>query len=233
MISIALPQLRWPYWALIGLAVGGLLGGIRVLLGPAYLDSTARTLSQPQFERAITATPAASFSVSDLVIHPPDPSGAYWVTGRYRERGSREIAADFKFRAPTPYEPRLAISSHNPSGLTVTEYLDEIGRHVLQANSSYRYAWYETPGATMLMRVFSGLIVIGGLWPLVQRLVTGDRAEADPTEPVLDQTAAMDWLQPAPQLDAAPLEPISLPPARGDEKQYGGEFYPTEAHAKR
>lgn len=233
MISIALPQLRWSYWVLIGLVVGTLLGGIRVVLGPAYLDSTARTLSQPQFARGITATPAANFSVSDLIVHPPDASGTYWVTGQYRERGPREITADFKFRAPTPYEPRLAINSPNPSGLTVSEYLDEISRHVPQANSRYRYVWYETRRATMLIWVCAGLIVIGGVWPLVQRLITGDRAEADPTEPVLDQTAATDLLQPAPQLDAAPLEPISLPPARGDEKQYGGEFYPTEAHAKR
>jgi hypothetical protein len=230
MIPIALPQLRWPYWVLIGLAVGALLGGIGVLIGPAYLDSTARTLSQPQFERAITATPAASFSVSDLVIHPPDASGVYWVTGRYRERGPREITADFKFRAPTPYEPRLAISSHNPSSLTVSEYLDEISRRVPQANSSYRYAWYETPRATMLIWVCAGLIVIGCLWPVAQRLTAGDQMNAGPIESLPEETVAVDMPEPTRQLDTAPLEPA--PDIPEDEKQYRGEFYPTQVHAK-
>lgn len=232
MIEIILPQLRWHLWVLIGLAVGAVMGGIRVLVGPAYLDSTARTLSQPQFERAITATPAASFVVSNLVVHPPDASGAFWVTGRYRERAARDVASDFKFRAPMPYEPRLAIDSHNPAGLSITEYLDEISRHVPQANASYRYAWYETQRATMLIWLCSGLIVIGGFGPLIQRLIVGIRADGDPIEPPLEETAAAGMAQAAPPLDAAALEPMPPPAAQDEEKQYGGEFYPTQVHAR-
>jgi hypothetical protein len=228
MIPIALPQLRWLYWLLIGLAVGALLGGIRVLIGPAYLDSTARTLSQPQFERAITATPAASFSVSDLVLHPPDATGAYWVTGRYRQGGQRDITADFKFRASTPYQPSVAIDSTDLSRLTIAQYLDELTRHIPQANSRYHYAWYEAPGAAMLLWMCGATLLIGGAWPIAFRRFSGNSSAAEPLpktscEPEIPQGRL--------PLDVAPPEPVQAPPPQV-EKHYGGEFYPTQVHAK-
>ena len=208
----------------VGLAVGSLIGAVRVLIGPAYLDSTARTLSQPQFERAITATPAASFSVSDLVIHPPDAGGAYWVTGRYRERGRRDVRADFKFRASTPYQPSLAIDSTDLSRLTIAQYLDELARHIPNANCRYRYAWYERPGAAMLLWISIATALIGVVWPTLLRRAAGAPTTHEPLPEVVFETTA----PPA----AAPLEMVPPQPPVAVEKQYGGEFYPTQVHAK-
>jgi hypothetical protein len=165
---------QW-HWLAIGLLTGLLFGGVRVAFGPAYLDSPARTLSQPLFERGITAPPGAAFRVGDLVVHPPDARGVYWITGTYRESAGRDEVSTgaFRFRATTPYQPRLAVDIPNPQTFTVAQYLDQLARRIPQAQISYREAWYEQPRLALTAWTAGTTLLIGGLWPLVLRRLTG------------------------------------------------------------
>jgi hypothetical protein len=172
-----LRNLRQWQWILIGAAIGLSIGAVRVVCGPGHLQSTARTLSQPIFERAITASPRGSFRLSDLVIHPPDATGAYWVTGNYRETGAGAVTqSPFKFRAATPYHPQLAVDIPDPESFTVAAYLDQIAARIPDAQLRYSYAWHEQPLPAILAWFLGATLLIGGIWPLIVRLLSGPRA---------------------------------------------------------
>jgi hypothetical protein len=215
-------RLRWHAWVClaVGLASGALVGAVRSAWGPAYRDSTARTLSQDLFERGITAPPQANFRVSGLVVHPPEPDGVCWVTGTYSERGARGTReGPFKFRATRPYVPRLAVSSAEPGGLTVASYLNELAVRVPQAGLGYRYAWWERPGGAVALWTSTGALV-GAVVGFLRRrngAFVERCAEAGP---------AIASCDPAPEPCPEPVVAPQLAP----RKAFGGEFYPTEIH---
>lgn len=218
-------RLRLHAWVClaVGLGAGLVVGAARSAWGPAYRDSTARTLSQDLFERGITAPPQANFRVSGLVVHPPEPDGVCWVTGTYterREKGVRE--GPFKFRATRPYAPRLAVSSDQPGGLTVSRYLDELAARVPQAELGYRYAWWERPDAALVLWAAAGLVV--GVACAFSR----GRVRGVEVDPVAEIRPSLPPQVAAKQQSPEPVEPpLSGPPKKG----FGGEFYPTEVHA--
>jgi hypothetical protein len=214
-------RLRWHAWVCLaaGLASGALVGAVRSAWGPAYRDSTARTLSQDLFERGITAPPQASFRVRALVVHPPEPDGVCWVTGTYSERGARGTReGPFKFRATRPYVPRLAVSSVEPGGLTVASYLNELAVRVPQAGLGYRYAWWEQPRAAMVLWASAGLLVGAGYAFL-------HRGGGSMVEPAVDTRPSCEAGNVVKEPCAEPVAPQPAP-----RKSFGGEFYPTEVH---
>src|SRR3954467_8395191 len=113
-----------PWQRLIAGALCGLLvGGVRAAWGPGYRDEVSRTIPQDQFERGVCSPPAAPLHLSGLVVHPPVETRARWVTGTLRERsGGAERVEPFKFRAPTPFRPKVAVNSV-PTELTLEDYL--------------------------------------------------------------------------------------------------------------
>ncbi|HWE96102.1 MAG TPA: hypothetical protein VG269_19215 [Tepidisphaeraceae bacterium] len=182
-------------WIMIGLVVGSLVGVCNWASSPGYRDDNSRTLSQPLFERGLTAPPGAAFRLSDLTIHPPDAGGVYWITGTYYESAGRDEvhSGRFKFRAATPYEPRLAVDVADLDTFTVVQYLDELAPRIPQAHISYRYPWYEKPGAVLTAWVAGAMLLIGFVWPtLLRKLVS-----------------------PLPASDVAALATSSGPPAPG------------------
>jgi hypothetical protein len=213
-------RLRHVAWAYVtaGVCVGALVGSVRSAWGPAYRDSTARTLSQDLFERGITAAPQASFRVRGLVVHPPEQDGVRWVTGTYAERGAKGVReGPFKFRSTRPYVPRLAVASSEAGGLTISRYLDELAARVPQAELSYRFAWWERPGAAVILWGATGLMV-GVACAFLRRGVP---------EPVAELHS------PLPTYGAGELLPDYAEPTipADPKKAFGGEFYPTEVHA--
>ena len=60
---------------------------MRTFWGPEYLHSTARTLTQKQFEEGLLR-PTANLRISDLVVHPANGDGFVWVTGTFTDRKS-------------------------------------------------------------------------------------------------------------------------------------------------
>ncbi|MDB5174718.1 MAG: hypothetical protein JWN51_3491 [Phycisphaerales bacterium] len=202
-----LRNLRRRHWLAIGLLTGLLLGGVRVAIGPAYLDSPARTLSQPLFERGLTAPPGAAFHLGDMVVHPPDPNGVYWITGTYRETSGRDEVStgEFKFRAATPYQPRMAVDVPDPQTFTIIQYLDQLAPRIPQARISYRNAWYERPRLAMTAWTAGATFLIGVLWPLMLRRWAGPVPIPEPAAMVVATPSS-----PAPTAPAAN-------PAAGDE----------------
>lgn len=253
-------------WMAVGALCGLLVGGVRTAWGPSYRDEVSRTIPQDQFERGVCSPPTAPLHLNGLVVHPPDETGARWVTGTLYERsGGTERIEAFKFRAPTPFEPKVAMGS---SALTVYDYLSQIDARIPQAQLRFRYAWEEAPGALVWLWTAVGAIAIGIIWPLALRRLAGPPAAgidyALLTGPAADQSkpvgpegvdALNQWLEErlitepltppslasdqdsgsAPALRALTIEPIGPAPAPEPEppKSYGGDYYPTEAHAVR
>ncbi|MDB5333043.1 MAG: hypothetical protein JWP03_4194 [Phycisphaerales bacterium] len=162
-------------WIVIGLVMGSLVGVCNWASGPGYRDDNSRTLSQPLFERGLTAPPGAAFRLGDLTIHPPEAGGVYWVTGTYYESVGRDEvhSGRFKFRAATPYEPRLAVDVADPDTFTVVQYLDELAPRIPQAHIRYHYAWSEKTGLTLTAWVAGAMLLIGFVWPTVLRRLAG------------------------------------------------------------
>jgi hypothetical protein len=160
-------------WLVAGALCGLLVGDARAAWGPAYRDEVSRTISQAQFERGVCSPRGAPLHLNGLVVHPPDEAGARWVTGTLHERSAEgERIEPFKFRAPTPFRPKVALGSD----LTVDEYLSQIAARIPQAELRFRYAWEEAPGATVGLWAAIGAVVIGVVWPLVLRRLTGPAA---------------------------------------------------------
>jgi hypothetical protein len=193
-------------WIVIGLVVGSLVGVCNWASGPGYRDDNSRTLSQSLFERGLTAPPGAAFRLSNLTIHPPEAEGVYWVTGTYYESAGRDEvhSGRFKFRAATPYEPRLAVDVADPDTFTVVQYLDELAPRIPQAHISYRYSWYEKPGPILTAWVAGAMLLIGFVWPTVLRRLAGP-LPAHEVEALTSSTAP-----------PSPGVPVS-PPAANDD----------------
>jgi hypothetical protein len=257
---IDMRQTRLPtsLWLTLGLLIGGLAGGVRSASGPAYRYSTARTLSQDLFERGITAGPQASFRLTGLVVHPPEDDGVYWITGTCHESGGARgpHVGPFKFRAPTPYPATRAVSASGP--LTVRAYLDALAPRVPQADLRYHYAWDERPAPGVALWAAYG-VAAGACLAAVSRFVHGPRpvrekavslrpapaatpapSEALGIESIAVRSEAEEMPQAMPRTPVAPASSpgpltcvsVSTPElSPAPPRHYGGEFYPTEAHA--
>jgi hypothetical protein len=273
-------SLKHWHWVLIGLLVGLALGGAQTFWGPAYRDSTARTLSQDLFEAALLGRSEeySKLALSDLLVHPPDNQGHQWVTGRFVEdrfvvhppTHYLHMEGTFKYPAALPYQPKRSLSNIS-GGPSVREFLDTVARQ--RSGFDYRYAWYEQKNAVLASWTAGCVIIIGGIWPLALSLLTGERigsgvgsikipwhlppaskaeplkatAASDPAtveklETLIDDmqdqvtSAAQDVAdKPAAATVVRQLsgdqEPTVSAEAAPADKDYSGEFYPTEAHA--
>ncbi len=176
---------RW-HWVAIGLMAGLVLSGMRIFFGPAYRDSTARTLSQEQFESALLR-PALSMQVRNMVLHPPDKAGNCWVTGDFSEiksyagpggdnegpRTPMQITGPFKYKAAANYKPRLWLQGMPRGQTALRAYLDAITARMPGKTVSYRYAWWEHNSAVLAIWTGGTVFLVGGLWPTLLNILIG------------------------------------------------------------
>ena len=216
------------------MALGLCVGSVRVWQGPTYMNSTARTLSQPLFEAGVISTPGSVFHLTDILVHPVDGNNTYWITGRYHE--SSELPEgrneDFKFPAPTPYVPRLAMDIPDKSTFTVRSYLDQLSARVPGARLTYRYAWYEQPLCQILLAAVIGMVFgVTGLPTAVRVLLPGLLCEEETDREIIESESSDQSIAPVAtpaEVAVAPEVGIASPAVN---KHYGGEFYPTEVHS--
>jgi len=276
-------SLKWWHWIAIGLVIGLILGSVQCLWGPAYEDSTARTLSQSLFEDAILGKSDewSQLAIKDLMVHPPDKHGNQWVTGRFVEDRHvvhppahyLRLEGAFKYPAQLPYRPKqpTTISGY----ARVEDFLDAARKQGYAID--YRRAWYEQPWATIGIWATGCLVIIGGVWPLALVLLTGQplgststattvaldkrrsadqeqeaiaeagRKQRDELQAVVEQiqervaqgisspAAVADQPKPEQPIGALSGETEQAPvaDAQSPDKDYAGEFYPTEVHVPR
>jgi hypothetical protein len=225
----------------------------------------APTMSQNQFGQLLNhRTPDGSRWIDELVIYPPR-DGLQVLTGRERltftmPDGSPAFSR-FAMRVSYPFKP---FNREPPTPTySLRDYID--GKAVRKGNpprkiplSPYRYAWWAVPGLAPLLWMGGGLLLIGGVWPIVlSALISAGygrvreepgtdlskvRSDTAPGEEPLvfagaseEEAKATIAEAPAPAPPGpAPLSSEALATiaaAAAEEKHYAGSFYPTAAHA--
>ena len=281
-----LTSLKVWHWTLIGAAVGVLLA----LAGPSasrdWLADRARTMGQKDFETAILSkTAEGQPAITDLVVHPRDGTGNWWITGRWTQamrvrqiqpdgrsrKVEGEMASPVKFRTRDPYIPLNPCRETRAARASSACSMPPANSPGL--GTSYRYAWQERPIVFGLIWVLGSMAMIGGVWPIVlgflvaagfgplpeekgghlsagrsdgREVLRRAMADADALLALVegyetDLEKATDVA--APRVVSAPSSPASAmvkltgeaaaaPPlaAPGEPQEFGGEFYPTEAH---
>jgi hypothetical protein len=282
-----LTSLKVWQWTLIGAAVGAVLA----LAGPSasrdWLADQSRTMGQKEFEAALLSKTAQGRpALTDLVVHPRDSTGNWWITARWTQamrvrqiqpdgrsrKVEGEMASPVKFRAGDPYVP-MNPALKNATDSSIFGVLDAASKLPGGRGLSYRYAWQERPIVFASIWVLGFMAMIGGVWPVVlgslvaagfgplpeekgghlppgrsQERERFKRAMADADallaliegyETDLEKTAD----GAAPQVVNGSSSPAPViakltgdataapaPAAPGEPQEFGGEFYPTEAH---
>ena len=132
----------------------------------------------------------------------------------------------FKYPTLAPYKGQNGAVGTYP---TVADYLKAM-RALKTTNFTYRYAWQEVPAAVWTLPPLAGVLVIGVAWPLtlgVMRSMGLVRPPAVAAKPAPAPVVAA-AVKPVSGVRLAPPQPPPPPKAvpRGDDKEYGGEFYP-------
>jgi prepilin-type N-terminal cleavage/methylation domain-containing protein len=172
---------RW-HWMLVGLILGFSCGAGRMLSdmedrigGPGFItqarfenDLRVPPIAGRPYVKGITIRPATTGIDVDIVsfqeMHPE--------TAGYRE---------FHFVAPRPYRPR---NTSAPGGQkdSVRDFLKDAA--AINPSISFEDAWWRAPRATLGLYTLAGLLLIGGIWPALLRLISKDKRA--PSGPAYD-----------------------------------------------
>ncbi len=82
------------------------------------------------------------------------------------------LTAPAKFRADDPYhplDPTISASKH----ASVRDLLGAVERQPAARGFHYRYAWYEIPAVSAALWIAGSTFLVGGVWPVTSRLLTG------------------------------------------------------------
>ena len=121
-----------------------------------------------------------------------------WVTGtigrrRFKRDGREWQTRAFRYKASVPFVPRKdtdyiadnwvpygrfkPIAGYIKPAATpypsIINYLDELNRKYGSGSVKYRYAWWEGRAAIMTIYPLGGLVLIGGVWPILLGLMIG------------------------------------------------------------
>jgi hypothetical protein len=183
----------------------------------------------------------------DVIVHPPlrgaDPH-QFWVTGQLYAIAPRfknptdpmagEVVADrwlsFKYPATAPYVGQNGAGIAGAKFPTVAEYVAAADKAKL-TDVTCRVAWQESPAAVWSLPPVAGLLIIGIAWPLTLGIMRSAGMTRPPVVKAAPAPAAPPPPAPKPapavRVVVAPPPPPPPPPvAVGDQKEYGGEFYP-------
>ncbi|HXE53643.1 MAG TPA: hypothetical protein VN541_11530 [Tepidisphaeraceae bacterium] len=166
-----LQLLRPWHWILIGLAMGLIVGVAAVLSGRNEQIGGAGFISQRQFEQALLMPPVRGRPyVQSVVIHPADEVDLLTMDVLAGPVGDYQTV---RFAAPRPYIPKDGTSKG--ATYVVAEYLKDMSR----ANPAVvpGYAWWDELWAVIVIRMVAGMLIVGGVWPVVLRLVYGPPPE--------------------------------------------------------
>jgi hypothetical protein len=280
---------RWQ-WALIGLFLGAILGGMQGYVAQTMPDAGVdESLTQRAFEDDLLKENYLHQHpfFTNLVIKPWN--GQLLVLGTYfREHRERQIGPDskpkmvtkvyqrnFRYVPRTPYKPTRRFPGPHDPNLTVRGFLDHVQKTHPEAKLAYSYAWWSVPKVQVAIWSAGGLVVGGLIWPTIVNLLTfgsvfrpkepkdesqlsaygqGEVKRPVPAAAVSDEglhqhiqtleaelEGSMQSRGPEEEeeeeipairpLNAAPQAPAPTQAAPPPKREFGGQFYPTVAHA--
>lgn len=188
---------RW-HWMIIGLIVGAMFGGTRLLWRDAD-PGGERSYDRQQFADMVKR----GMQVRNLVLHPPI-DGQEWITGEAFKYKNGTFSANiqrgrrwWQLSAAPATKPAAAKPGAQPEGewvafpllagdststrpiyqkpATAAEYIADLQKAVPRAKDSlvFKTAWWEAPKVTMGVYTLGGFIVIGLIWPTIADLLAG------------------------------------------------------------
>jgi prepilin-type N-terminal cleavage/methylation domain-containing protein/prepilin-type processing-associated H-X9-DG protein len=217
---------RW-HWAVIG-AIGGLVGAFGVTQAPSRDPVMRRPLTPDEF--------VAQVGLGDGENHPllwniqiePQRDGHNFVTGYVLESNRYK---PFAMHAPIPFK-----TASGAKGPKVVDFLRSLSPS--RPAVSYRYLWWHETVFILLAGAGIGVLVIGGIWPVILGLLIGagwgradapqkaydlDRFKSEPQSPkptAADAAAAQDELRRLDeQLEAGLGQSTSDAPAPGAQSE--------------
>lgn len=150
------------HWAIIGI-MAGVVVGLGITMAPPRADPVMRQpISLDQFITSVQQSLGGSTSIRNMTIYPIE-NGQQLVTGQVRKDGFQPFALYIDV-------PFNALGTH---AISVQQYLQAAAK--INPQITYRYAWWESDQAILLLSALGGLIVIGGVWPPVARFLRGAR----------------------------------------------------------
>jgi prepilin-type N-terminal cleavage/methylation domain-containing protein/prepilin-type processing-associated H-X9-DG protein len=150
-------DLKLWHWIVLGAVLGALVGYASTFAGPDR-DPILRTpITAQQFVDLVNQ----EGTLHEIVIHPPR-DGQNFVTAFVGEAGSR---ASIGFYAPIPF---VADGVH---AADVREFVQQAKAKHPSLESSY--AFTEATWFIVLSRTIAGVILIGGVWPVLLNLMIG------------------------------------------------------------
>jgi prepilin-type N-terminal cleavage/methylation domain-containing protein len=237
---VNLRGLKRRHWILIGL-IAGLVVALgrwmaqsdQIMGGPGFID-------QRTFESELHRRPAADEpKLIGLAIRPGRDVDLVELTYRVPATDGLSVDRIVKFAAPNPYVPLDGSATY-----TQHQRISDFIRHAasIAPIPPVRTVWWTTPAALFGLCTLAGLVIVGGLWPIVMKLLSRKASRAIPQvhELRLNETPAAtefqdvsaNLSQPAPAAPIAALSQAELdeipPPSAPPDKHYAGEFYPVE-----
>jgi prepilin-type N-terminal cleavage/methylation domain-containing protein/prepilin-type processing-associated H-X9-DG protein len=232
---------RWQ-WACIGLVIGLGYAQWRGWVGPDNTLEDRQTIDSTEFEQMLTKKSSTGQPLLRNLRYFGRVDGADWLLAEQLAQSGKKTLGDYvpvKISTPIPYSPRLnPPPADRKASFTVMDYLKAAQVKTPEVRFSTRW-WDQPPQRSPLFAVL-GMLLLGGLAPLVMNFLGGGPADRSREDDLIsgradpDQTAKPAPSPAARKLDATPLEaPPAAPPEPKPEKQYGGEYYPTVTHVKR
>jgi hypothetical protein len=182
---------RWQ-WALLGIAVGLALAYAQNEFGD---DIPARTMDPYTFVTALRRTPYPNGDTPlpwlDRIVVYPRGDDEYWVRAQRLEfTDNRRVVVyktytltDWKGVPASPWGGGGGGGRRGAAGAGKAGPAPQAGEESVLAfmaqtakrypHVKYRYAWWAAPRHRMLTYSAAGLVLIGGIWPTLLKLLTG------------------------------------------------------------
>ena len=213
---------RWYQWLPIGLALGAVIGGVRVGIRERFEDSPARTIGRADLDTALSAgLPDGGPAVTSMTVHPPRGDGVWWVTGnRVRllqlhtdPHNANSPLVDAEVRTP------FKLASGGPQ---IWDELTRTHASFPQTSPQPAYAWQEVPVMQIALWTVGIGVLVGGIWPPVMALLIGAGFGRRTNEPAYDLNA---FLPETVATETPPL-PYALVPNGDSERELSSQRLP-------
>ncbi len=183
-----------------------------------------RNVGERDFERDVALIDEKSGEpyIKDIVVHPPQQTfeGAVNVLTYKRlakDKQGRVGWLDARLIAKIPYKPAIAGQVKDDPALTIQKYLQELS--ATQNQVRFTYGWWMEPRTAMVLGTVAGIVVIGGIWPILLNLMIG-AGFGRKSEPEPEPKKKESWWSQFRSRKPEPGSDLARPQPTADDKEH-------------
>jgi len=160
---------RW-HWALIGIVLGAVLGGARLMLPPDEVDSADTRISAETFVYGLGQSTGGQANLPlfrKIKVYPTQNELDYVTAEQLMPiPGTRKYQYKaISFHGTRPFR---AGGASTPS---VRDFIERAQKR--HSEISYTYAWWADPKFVWITWIGGGVLIIGGIWPTLLNFMIG------------------------------------------------------------